>query len=227
MNEMAPIARAKTLKEQAYEVLKGMILTGRLEHGRLHNEKRWAEALGVSRTPVREALLELSREGMVVFFPGKGFKVREFTASDIRDVFEVRRIIEGHVIEVVAGKLTPADLLRLEKIVSRLDRLAAKADRVGFIEADKEFHLYLASKTGNLQIRDILVNLRDQIHLLGIQAIKQDARMGQVLHEHRRILSALKAGDADNARRELLQHLENTEEILASNASGEAHKGGQ
>mgnify|MGYP005833166207 CR=1 FL=1 len=225
MNELVPIARAKTLKEQAYEVLKGMILTGRIEHGRLHNEKKWAEALGVSRTPVREALLELSREGMVIFFPGKGFKVREFTASDIRDVFEVRKIIEGHIIGVVATKLSAADLLRLEKIILRLDRLAAKGDRVGFIEADKEFHLYLATKTGNLQIRDILVNLRDQIHLLGIQAIKQDARMEQVLLEHRRIVSALKAGDAKKAREELLLHLENTEEILAANASGEVKEG--
>ncbi len=75
MKGVLPISRTKSLKEKAYDILKELILTGRLEQGKLHNEKRLAEVLGVSRTPVREALLELSREGMVSFVPSKGVKV--------------------------------------------------------------------------------------------------------------------------------------------------------
>ena len=102
MEQIIPISRAKSLKEQAYEKLKELIITGALEPGELHNEKRLAEALGVSRTPVREALLELSRESMVAFVPGKGVEICKFTTEQVREVFEIRRIIEGYIIKKIA-----------------------------------------------------------------------------------------------------------------------------
>ncbi|MGD2186046.1 MAG: GntR family transcriptional regulator, partial [Desulfobacterales bacterium] len=110
MEPIIPISRSKSLKEQAYDKLKELIITGALEPGTLHNEKRLAEALGVSRTPVREALLELSREGMVAFVPGKGVEIFRFTTQQVREVFEIRRIIEGYIIKKIASRLTDADI---------------------------------------------------------------------------------------------------------------------
>jgi DNA-binding GntR family transcriptional regulator len=217
MKDLVPISRAKSLKEQAYEILKGMIVTGRLEQDKLHNEKRLAEALGVSRTPVREALLELSREGMIVFFPGRGFEVRKFTLQEIQEVFEVRRIIEGHVIQTISERLTEADVQQIDRLIAKLGRLAGKNDRAAFIETDKEFHQFLASRMGNRQIQTILMGLRDQIHLMGIQALEYYDRMQQVIQEHRRIYSALRDKDGERARDEMLLHLRNTESILTSN----------
>jgi DNA-binding GntR family transcriptional regulator len=200
MKGVLPISRTKSLKEKAYDILKELILTGRLEPGMLHNEKRLAEVLGVSRTPVREALLELSREGMVSFVPSKGVKVRKITTKQVQEVFELRRIIEGYIIKSISKQLSPADLKKIEKILSKQDRSATKDEEVTFIEMDKEFHLFMASKMGNEQIETILQNLRDQIHLMGIRAIKDQSRSQQVLKEHQRIFSAL--------------HLNNTEEVL-------------
>ena len=214
MKGVLPISRTKSLKEKAYDILKELILTGRLEQGKLHNEKRLAEVLGVSRTPVREALLELSREGMVSFVPSKGVKVLKITPKQVQEVFELRRIIEGYIIKSISKQLTPADLKKIEKILSKQDRSASKDEELSFIEMDKEFHLFMASKMGNQQIEAILQNLRDQIHLMGIRAIKDQSRSQQVLKEHQKIFSALKKKDAKRAHEELMKHLNNTEKIL-------------
>jgi DNA-binding GntR family transcriptional regulator len=214
LNGVSTITRNKSLKEQAYDILKEMILTGKLEQGKIYNEKTIAEVLGVSRTPVREALLELSREGMVKFLPSKGIQVRKLTEKQVREVFEIRRIIEGHVIQTIARTLTSTDIKKIEAILKKQGRLSIKNEDIAFIETDKEFHLFLASKMGNQQIRAILQNLRDQIHVMGIRAIKVGSRVEQVLTEHRRILSALKEGDGKRAAKELMQHLGTTERIL-------------
>ena len=221
MKGVLPISRTKSLKEKAYDILKELILTGRLEQGKLHNEKRLAEVLGVSRTPVREALLELSREGMVSFVPSKGVKIRKITTKQVKEVFELRRIIEGYIIKSISKQLTPADLKKIEKILSKQDRSASKDEEVTFIEMDKEFHLFMASKMGNEQIEAILQNLRDQIHLMGIRAIKDQSRSQQVLKEHQRIFFALKKKDAKRANEELMRHLNNTEKILIDSLARE------
>lgn len=214
MKDILPITRTKSLKEKAYEVLKELILTGRLEQGKLHNEKRLAEVLGVSRTPVREALLELSREGMVHFLPSKGIRVRKLTAKQVQEVFEIRRIIEGYIIQSISKRMSDADLKKIDAILRKQERLAHLGEEVAFIAIDKEFHLFLASKIGNQQIEAILRNLRDQIHLMGIRVIRGEERVNQVITEHKNILKALKEGDGKKAHKKLLQHLRNTEKIL-------------
>lgn len=221
MEEIIPISRSRSLKERAYDKLKKLIITGSLEQGVLYNERRLAEALGVSRTPVREALLELSQEGMVAFVPGRGVEVCKITAKQVREVFEIRRIIEGHIIKEITKKLTSEDIKRLDRNITRQEKLAERDERHEFIEYDKRFHLYLASKTGNRQIEAILLNLRDQIHLMGIRAVEDNSRMKQVTEEHQRILTSLKERNSKNAYKELIKHLDNTEKTLIKNIEKE------
>ena len=215
MEQIIPISRAKSLKEQAYDKLKELIITGALEPGKLQNEKRLAEALGVSRTPVREALLELSREGMVVFVQGKGVEIFKFTTQQVREVFEIRRIIEGYIIKKIATRLTGADIKEIDRNISNQEKMFRKTERVAFIEYDKQFHLYMASKIGNQQIESILDNLRDQMHLMGIRAVEDDSRMKQVIEEHRAIFYGLKERNPQKAFNALINHLENTEKTIA------------
>ena len=215
MEQIIPISRAKSLKEQAFDKLKELIITGALEPGELQNEKRLAEALGVSRTPVREALLELSREGMVVFVPGKGVEVCKLTTRQVREVFEIRRIIEGYVIKKITTRLTEGDLKKIDRNISNLEKMLRRTDRLAFIEYDKQFHLYLASKIGNQQIESILDNLRDQMHLMGIRAVEDDSRMKQVIEEHRAIFTGLKERNPLKAFNAMISHLENTERTIA------------
>jgi DNA-binding GntR family transcriptional regulator len=215
MEQIIPISRAKSLKEQAYDKLKGLIITGALEPGELQNEKRLAEALGVSRTPVREALLELSQEGMVAFVQGKGVEICKFTIQQIREVFEIRRIIEGYIIKKIATRLTNTDIKEIDKNIRNQEKMLLETDRPAFIEYDKQFHLYLATRIGNQQIESILNNLRDQMHLMGIRAVEDDSRMKQVIEEHRAIFSGLKEQNPQKAFSALIFHLENTKKIIA------------
>ena len=217
MEQILPISRAKSLKEQAYDKIKELIITGSLQPGELHNEKRLAEALGVSRTPVREALLELSREGMVTFVPGKGVEICKFTAEQVREVFEIRKIIEGYIIEKITERLTDKDIKEIDQNISHQEKTMVERDRLAFIEYDKQFHLYIASKIGNKQIESILDNLRDQIHLMGIRAVEDHSRMLQVIKEHRKICSGLKERDPKKTHEALMNHLDNTEKILIDN----------
>jgi DNA-binding GntR family transcriptional regulator len=136
------------------------------------------------------------------------------TEKQVREVFEIRRIIEGHIIKSIAKNLVPSDMKKIEGIVKRQERLSRRREDSAFIETDKDFHLFLASKTGNQQMKAILQNLRDQIHLMGIRAIMDGSRLEQVLTEHKGILSALKEGDGEKAEKELIRHLNNTEKIL-------------
>jgi DNA-binding GntR family transcriptional regulator len=224
MEQIIPISRAKSLKEQAFDKLKELIITGALEPGELQNEKRLAEALGVSRTPVREALLELSREGMVAFVPGKGVEVCKLTTQQVRDVFEIRRIIEGYVIKKIATRLTEADIKKIDKNISNQEKMLNRTERLGFIEYDKQFHLYLASKIGNQQIESILDNLRDQMHLMGVRAIEDYSRMKQVIDEHRAIFAGLKEKNPLKAFHALIRHLENTEKTIADKIETQEEK---
>ena len=217
MEQILPISRAKSLKEQAYDKLKELIITGALQPGELHNEKRLAEALGVSRTPVREALLELSREGMVAFVPGKGVEICKFTAEQVREVFEIRKIIEGYILEKITSQLNDEEIKEIDQNISRQEKTMDKREKRAFIEYDKQFHLHIASKIGNKQIESILDNLRDQIHLMGIRAVEDHSRMQQVIKEHREIFSGLKERNPKKAHDALINHLDNTEKILIDN----------
>ena len=223
MDYAFPRVKAESLKDQAYEILRSSIITGRLEPGRLHNEKDLARGLGISRTPVREALLDLSKEGMIVFVPRKGIKIREVTRRDISDVMELRKVIESYIIESCCGQLTPADLKGIGKIIEKQKAMTMKENRERFVEVDREFHLFLASRTGNRQLLHVMENLRDLLHFMAIKAIAYQDRMDQVLREHKRICTALEERDQKKAKEAMFLHLDTTEKILL--ASMEADEG--
>ncbi len=211
---LLPIERTKSLKEKTYDILKELILTGRLEQGKLHNEMKLAKELGVSRTPVREALFELRKEGMVDFVPNKGILIREITVKQVKEIFEIRQIIETYVTQAIAHRLTPADLKKLDAIIKKQEKLALRNDNEAFIEMDRKFHLLLASSMDNRRLALILENLRDQIHCMGVYAIKKAERIGQTLTEHIEILEALREGKAKKAQKAMAQHLKNTEKTI-------------
>ena len=219
------IPRSKSLKERAYGVLKELIFTGKLEPGNLYNESRLAESMGVSRTPVREALLELSREGMVTFMPGRGVKVQKITKEQVRDVYEIRKIIEGYVIKKITRQLTSSDLTKIRDIIVRQEKMSERKDRLAFIETDREMHFYLSAKLGNRQMDAVLFNLRDQIQRMGIKAVERDTRSLLVIGEHKEILSALERKNEKEAYDKLMLHLCNSEESLVSGIDEEEDDG--
>lgn len=205
------LARPASLKDAAYRQIKALLLAGRLAADRLYSAPYFAEMLGVSRTPVREALLQLAGEGLLVCHDVRGFQLRRFTAKEIGDVSETRALIETHVLGRVAPELTADDLRRMDQALKAMSACARKGDAPGFLEADKEFHLVPFERCGNQHLLAVLEDIRNHISLFSLQALAHPGRFDEVLREHAAILKALKHKDRKQAVQALAHHLATTE----------------
>lgn len=212
------IPRPETLKDLVYRRIRGLLLSGRLPVQEIHSANQLADKLGVSRTPVREALLQLTAEGFLEPLKGRGYRMRKFGSREIGELFEVRQLIEGHVVQKVARR-TGGDTSRLAPLEQAMDgmkKAEAKGDEGAFLEADEAFHRALLSQQENRQLNALLENLRACVVLLGHAALTREGRMREVRAEHERILDALRKGDAAAAARAMQAHLAATEAQVRS-----------
>jgi len=185
-----------------------------LSEGTFYSAVGFAEMLGVSRTPVREALLQLSAEGLLTAVDGRGFKVRRLTAKEISDFFETRRIVELYVIERVARDISEEALDTSRRLIDRMSASGQRGDAAEFLEADKAFHLQLIHSHGNRHLQSVMNNVRDLISMLGRNAIAEAGRFGAVVTEHTAVWEALAARNTAGAVAAMRAHLEATETIL-------------
>jgi DNA-binding GntR family transcriptional regulator len=173
-----------------------------------------AKDLGISRTPVREALLELSAQGLVIFLPRKGVLVKHFTRKDVEEIFELRRVIELAAMEKVTGREPPCDLSKLKKHLDDQRKAVVKKDFTGFMKADRAFHATFCDLTDNRRLSQIIENIRDLIHFMGMQGLGTTGRAEVVIQEHERVLKAVAQGDTSKARKEMEHHLNLSEQAV-------------
>jgi DNA-binding GntR family transcriptional regulator len=200
--------------DRAYEHTRTRILDGRLAQGELIAEGDVSEAVGVSRTPVREAFLRLEAEGMLRLYPKRGALVVPISAADVEDVMETRLLLErfaiGRVVELeldLSGPITEA--------ISAQELHAAAGDAVAFVDADREFHRVFVAATGNAIVLQTHDSLRDQQGRMGLRALSAGAdRMARILDQHRAIAAAVAKGDAAEADALIATHLEETLRLL-------------
>ena len=212
-DKLKPVERSKNLKEQAYEKIKEAILEGgQTVAGR--SESQLAKVLHISRTPVREALLLLAKEGLVKLLPQRGVLVLQLTQDGLEEVFELRAALETLTVEKLAKTLSLSDLKRLKELVSRQRQAANLKNRVEFLDVDEEFHLLIPELAGLYKTQGIIKNLRDQIRLAGYRALARPGRMREVVREHEKIIAALSRHDLAGAKKALLDHLACTEKAL-------------
>jgi DNA-binding GntR family transcriptional regulator len=208
MVNLAAIVQPLPLTRLAYERLRESILTGQMTPGEIYNEMALAKEMGVSRTPVREALLELSSQGLVTFLPRKGVQVNYFTERDVDEVYEIRIVIELAIVEKVARNAASYNFGRVEKALAENARAAEKHDAEAFLRADRALHHELASLSGNRRMMVIISNLRDIIHLMSVEALTKPNRLEEVPVEHRQVVEAMRAGDVDLAVSAMRNHME-------------------
>jgi DNA-binding GntR family transcriptional regulator len=211
---VVPIERPVSLKDAAYREIKNQLVSGRLEHDTFYSAQHFAAMLGVSRTPVREALLQLASEGFLDCLEARGFKIRRFSEREIYDVFETRQIIETFVVRHLLGKLTDDDLRELKRNLRELAAHAEKGNAHGFLETDKEFHMALVRRTGNQMLVSIMETIRNHIALFGLEALSHRGRFQEVIREHRAILNALGRKDRGRALQAVRHHLAATQDCL-------------
>jgi DNA-binding GntR family transcriptional regulator len=216
---MRPVERRPTLNELAYREIKELITSGHLLVDQIYTAGQFTTQLNVSRTPIREALLQLAKEGFLTVIDGQGFKLRVSHEQEIRDFFETRSLIESHVVGRLAGTLGAEDFARLDELVQRMRGLARGGDAAGFLRCDRDFHVALCERHGNALLTAVMQNIHDRIPRYGEVAVARAGRFEAVISEHEAIIAALRAGDTAQARAVMIAHLATSERYFGEGRS--------
>lgn len=214
-SSMISLERSSTLKEQAYLQIKTLLLTGKLPHGTVASVPLIAKKLGISRTPVREAFLDLERDGLIKILPKKGAVTNPISPEKKREIFLIRDALESIVVTQLAESITEAQIATLKSIFERHKKTPpGEAGWDEFIQVDRDFHLTMASFAGFAKIRAILANIRDLMEMIGREALSSHGRREKIFKEHENILKALERKNKRAAGKALRYHLSATERSL-------------
>jgi DNA-binding GntR family transcriptional regulator len=190
---------------RAYQAIKGSILDRTYVGGTLLTEGELAEAVGVSRTPVREALLRLEADGLVRLYPKKGALVLPVSADEIADVLETRELVETHTAAKAIG--APGLLDDLATHLAAMRAARETADTVAFMTADRAFHHAIVAAAGNAVLTGLYDSLRDRQLRMGVEYMRSGPeRMDRAIAEHEAIVGALASGDTERIRRSVHRH---------------------
>ena len=203
MNDYLP------LRDVVFNTLRQAILKGELKPGERLMEIALAERLGVSRTPIREALRKLELEGLVVMIPRRGAQVANITESDLNDVLEVRLALESLAIEKACLSITEDVMEKLSEAESHFEDMIPSGDLVKLAEADEAFHEIINQASGNVRLNQVLNNLREQMYRYRLEYLKEEEARIQLVKEHGEMIRALRARDTAEAKQIAFCHVEN------------------
>lgn len=194
-----------SLAERAYRTIRDAILSNALHADELLREEALAQQLGMSRTPVREALGRLHLEGLIHETKPRGFVVATVTATDVFNVYAVREVLEGFAVRLAAQRISPYQLFRLSTL---LDQMAqALDDPAAFTKLDRDFHQRIVETTDNPVLEKIMDDLMAVVARFPVSAYRVADRTAKALAEHRRIFEALGRHDHDGAEAAAREHL--------------------
>lgn len=207
-----------SFKDQIYDQLKQEIITGEMRTDEIYSEQMIADKLNVSRTPVREAVLQLRFENLVDVFSGRGFSVRPIHFFDVQQIIQARTAIEGASLRALIIGLDTAEgqeILEQMKRYVRQEMPGALADNnYNFMRLDMEFHMLSVSFTANEFFIQIMNMMRTRLEQAIVSSLKKQNRTIAAIDEHEKIFSAVNRHDTDGAIRALVNHMEATESIL-------------
>lgn len=197
------------LRDVVFNTLRQAILKGELKPGERLMEIALAERLGVSRTPIREAMRKLELEGLVVMIPRRGAQVANITEKDLNDVLEVRIALENMAIEKACQNMTEDGMSKLWMAAKAFERTTAEGDLVKMAEADVAFHEIIYQASDNRRLIQVLNNLREQIYRYRVEYLKEEETRNLLVREHEEMTKAIRERDVKNAQRIAYQHIEN------------------
>ena len=200
--------RRVSLRDQALAVIREALITGRIAPGTVHSAAGLAGELGVSASPVREAMLALVDVGLMEAVPNKGFRAVTMTEHDLEEIVELRMLLEPPGMARIARLDLSHRADHLTGLVDAIEATAAGGDVPGNLRADREFHLSLLAEGGNRRLVDTVARLRDQTRLFSLPALAGTDRLVAAAAEHRPLLAAVLAHDQDRAEELTRRHLE-------------------
>lgn len=214
--ELPQLGNRASLREQITRALRAALVAGQMEPGVTYSVPTLAERFGVSATPVREAMLDLAKEGLVEPIRNKGFRVTEISDHDLDEVTQLRMLIEAPTVGRIAHLASADDIGRLRGLAEEITKHAAAGDLISYIEADRLFHLDLLSIAGNRRLVDTVGQLRAQTRLYGLRRLADEGSLVESAAEHLQVLDAIEARDTAAAERLMRRHIGHVRGIWAN-----------
>lgn len=204
----------RPLRDLVADALRVAIKDGTLRPGERLMELQLADELGVSRTPIREAVRELEAEGFLVMIPRRGTYVADISLKDIAQVFEIRTALEELAAGLAAERITDDELEELERCLVEIGEHIETGDLEQVVEIDIRFHAVLYEASRNTRLIDIINNLREMLTRFRSVSLHYPGRLQETYQEHRDLVEAIAEHDADLARKIAVRHMENSERTL-------------
>jgi DNA-binding GntR family transcriptional regulator len=183
--------------------------------GEVHSAPALAARFGVSATPVREAMLDLVREGLVTALPNKGFRITEVTERQLDEYLHIRALIEIPTVTALTSAADPSALEALRPVADEIVTTAASGDLIGYVEADRRFHLALLDLAGNGHLVEVVGDLRKRSRLYGLTVLVERGLLEDSAEEHHELLDALLARDEEAVREVMSRHLGHVRDLWA------------
>ena len=203
MNEFLP------LRDVVFNTLRQAILRGELKPGERLMEIQLANKLGVSRTPIREAIRKLELEGLVLMIPRRGAEVAEITEKSLRDVLEVRDALEVLCVDLACDRISDEDIESLKEAAKEFELALQGGDVTEYAEADVKFHDIIYHATDNQKLIQLLYNLREQMYRYRVEYLKRKEVHKILLEEHEHIIECIEKKDKEAAKIAISTHIEN------------------
>lgn len=211
----APQLKSISLREQAREAVRTRIVLGQIEPGQVTSVITVAAELGVSVTPVREAVMDLANLGIVEVIRNRGFRVPVLTDHDLEEIFRLRTMLEAPAMAEVTRVLEGAPLPRFRQLAQEITDAARVGDLTVFLDLDRKFHLGLLELLGNRRLVTIVGQLRDQARMQGLQKLADQGELTRSGEEHIDIVDAIDSGNGELASELMRKHLAHSRGIWA------------
>ena len=205
---MAEVKHIKTIRDQVYQILRDEICAGKYAPGSWLQETELTEYLGVSRSPVREALRRLVADGLLMEIPNKGVFVKEFTCRDIDEIFDMRVMLESYAIRNSRSRMTSARLQKLFDILEKLEHTHATGDLAVYTQTDEILHNWIVELSENSLVISTYDRVRSMNQQFRVLSLSSHRRFDESLEEHRQIVQSLAVGDVETACATNTRHLE-------------------
>ncbi|WP_197320896.1 GntR family transcriptional regulator [Saccharomonospora sp. NB11] len=219
---MRQIDTDRNLARTILDELRGAIVSGELVPGTLYSVHDLAARLGVSRTPVREALIQLAERGMVRFERNRGIRVLQTSLHDLEEVFAMRLLLEVPATFRATSQRTPGLAEQLATHLDAMRRAERERDESAFMAADRKFHEAINVASGNLRLARYVDSLRDMVFLRGSSTVDRSRSLADILAEHEAIADLVAAGKPGEAAEAMREHLLTTARLIIAQESAES-----
>ena len=207
-SSLTTLTKNLSLRETVMRALRAAIVSGEMEPGAVYSAPSLGARFGVSATPVREAMLDLVKEGLVTSLPNKGFRVTEVSDADLDDITQLRLLIEPPTVRAVVRLIPAEDLPELRRMAQDIVDGADNGDLISYTEADRLFHIRILEYSGNRRLVEMISELRSHTRLLGLAPLVERGALRDSSLEHLTLVDLIEARDEAGAEALMRQHIE-------------------